>query len=367
MRSLLSAGVCWGALAIIGCGSSTGDSPTAPSCGDATVGEDSTTSAETGLPATDSSISDSITPTDTTSGVDSDVSDSTRVPDAPLDSIGDATSCPTKPGGVVCNSVPKFTGKQVVDGSGDEFCDVPATILVLKKGVVPSSWGAPGPVPDVLTARIAWDALGIHAHLHVDDPVLVVGADGSGSGPDYIEFDIGGDAPTYGFYDGVSYDDGFMQLLLQPAGPNPGFKNLGPSTAPKALMRYMGKDSGTGVARPVVFSLQAPAAWASRVVAGGYEFELYFPWSVLGRASAPAAGAQIAVDLGLSTCNDPKAWAAFGTGSNPYNVACEAKYQGNSFLAIKPLPSGKTPACGSPESSAGPYCDDRMWCAPTLE
>jgi len=149
-------------------------------------------------------------------------------------------------------------------------------------------------------ARVAWDAAGIHAHFHVDDAEVMSG--------DAIEFDIGGQFPLAGFFDGVSTDVGLTAIGLVVGGTS---TTLGfPVTFPAvADMTYQGNQTVcvpmpcTSPPRGLVSfgqPLVAPARWAHRMVPGGYEFELFLPWVVLGRTTAPPVGTAIAADFALT-------------------------------------------------------------------
>jgi len=272
--------------------------------------------------------------------------------------------CPIKTGGSLCATVPKYTGTQVVDGLSDDFCDVTATVYELRKGA--TFFGqAPPIVPDVLTARVAWDAAGIHAHFHVDDPVLVrdFRYDGSWAGPDYIEFDIGGTFPLVGFYDGEQRDHGLMNIFMNPESaltPIKGFTGVVPAQVTMGFVYPQG-GSNYGLDRPRLTDI---AQWAYRTVTGGYEFELLLPWTMLGRSTPPSSGTVIALDLGFGTNNDPNYWDFWPSAPQLGTPGTS----GQSFLAINPLPNGSGTSCAPLQpANAFPWCDDRTWCQPTLE
>jgi hypothetical protein len=264
---------------------------------------------------------------------------------------GSGVTCPIKTGGSLCTTIPKYSGTQVVDGSGADFCDVPATIHALKSGVTLDG-SKPPPVPEVLSARVAWDSVGIHAHFHVEDMDVENG--------DAIEFDIGGRYPAAGFFDGVSNDVGSTNLAMGVPWTTTLHKWL-VTIPPVAWMRYQGRPTTCvpspcdAPLRPLVTFMQplvGPAKWAYRVVPGGYEFEVLMPWSVLGRSTPPTSGTAVGADLGLAANNGVRTW-----------------------LAVNPLPPGAGTPCdasaivteGGSIIRADPSCDDRGWCSPTLE
>ena len=274
-----------------------------------------------------------------------------------------AATCPIKTGGSLCASVPKYTGMQVVDGLDDDFCDVTATVFELRNGAVP--FGGPPPiVRDVLTARVAWDSAGIHAHFHAEDPVLVrdfrLGS--SWAGPDYIELDIGGTFPLTGFYDGEQRDPGFLNVFFNPESALTPIKGFTGAVPAQATMGYVfPQGSNYGIER---IPLTDVAPWAYRTVTGGYEFEVLLPWALLGRSVPPAPGTVISLDLGFGTNNDPDYWK-FWPASPQLGTPGTA---GQSFLAIKPLLNGTSTSCAPLQpGNAYPWCDNRTWCQPTLE
>jgi len=287
-----------------------------------------------------------------------------RVADrASASTAADVPVCSIVLGGSLCTSVPRFAGSQVVDGVGDEFCEVPATVLSTRSGV-PFPQTAQPTVDDALTVRVAWDDSGLHAHFHVDDPVLVrdFRLDSSWAGPDYVELDIGGTFPLTGFYDGETNDAGFMNVYFNPEStltPIKGFTGPVPAQATAGFAFLQGTNYGIERA-----PLPDIARWAYRTVAGGYEFELYLPWALLGRQTAPAPGTTIALDLGLGTNDDPAYWSWWPTTDQ----VVPAGLAGQVFLAIQPLPAGATTSCRPLTTDrANPWCDDRTWCQPTLE
>ena len=268
-----------------------------------------------------------------------------------------------KTGGALCSSVPKFTGPQVLDGVGDEFCDVPATIFELPKGVPFPQTPTPL-VRDVLTARVAWDSDGIHAHFHADDPVLVRDYRYDAAwGPDYVELAIGGSYPLAGFYDGMQSDAGFINLFLSPSSTLTPIKGFTGAVPPQANIMLVGNRGDNYN----VMNLTPPdiVKWTYRNVSGGYEFEVFIPWKLLGRTTAPQSGDMISVDLGFGVNDDPNYWSFWPSTPQivPPNVS------GQSFLAIKPLPASVTRSSCYPQTvdRANPWCDDRTWCQPTLE
>lgn len=90
---------------------------------------------------------------------------------------------------------------------------------------------------------------------------------------------------------------------------------------------------------------------------GGYELELFVPWTLLGRATPPASGDQIAVDLAVQANDDP------ASRTPPFDVTDPIK-TGIAFWKNLPVTGAASPCCGS---EAFTSCDTRTWCTPTLE
>src|SRR5260221_12127705 len=66
--------------------------------------------------------------------------------------------CPILTGGDVCTTIPKFTAKQqVLDGIGDEFCDIKATKFVVANGVETDPSPPPPGIETVAWIRAGWN------------------------------------------------------------------------------------------------------------------------------------------------------------------------------------------------------------------
>jgi hypothetical protein len=286
------------ALAGLGCGISRGGTGDFSSLGDASPFDASADS-----PAVDTFVGD------TAASAEDGTSDAVDAP--PCKPIG---------GGDLCAEIPKFAAAtQVVDGVGDEFCDVPTTHFDPKKGqlMVPSP--APGWVKTDVRARFAWSASAFHAHVAVvdsniqvvDDPfTLYLG--------DAVEVYIAGFSTLTGTFDGIQ-DAGAMQVVIAP-----------PSGAVPARAEIFQNTVHVG-------SLPS-GQWAARRVPGGYEIELRIPWTDLGGAEM-RSGLTIGVDLGLDDKDGPadRFWSVYEIAPTTISI------------------------CGEPS------CDDRLWCLPSLK
>lgn len=260
----------------------------------------------------------------------------------PVDAPGDCSAggggapveCAIKTGASLCTSIPKFSGIQVVDGSGSDFCDVPANVFAVKDGVIPG--GAPPKLPNVAKARVAWDGAGIHAHVHVDAPYI--------RSDDAVELDIGGGVAFAGGFNGVtsdaSSDLGFVHIEMGVHTVST-FGDLSSDEPAVAWVTYVKSRTNYGeYTQPLV----DPGKFAYRDVPGGYEVELFLPWVLLNRSVAPSSGTAISIAHGLRAAN--------------------AQVNTYAWQAIAPT-TGPGP-CGA-NAAPTPDCDDRTWCNPTLE
>lgn len=256
--------------------------------------------------------------------------------DAPLDAVvdevpreADATStCSILSGGDVCSSIPRLAKTPVLDGVGDEYCDVPATKLVVANGVLASKKPAPSDVDSIAYVRAAWtsDALWIHVRVEQSTIVAPAPSDQLYWG-DAIELYVSGTNALHGPFDGDTKDPGALHYLIAPGDG---------TTAPRGIT------SGAGSV------LGSFTSFASRLVTGGYEIEVELLWSQL--RGVPTKGATIGFDFGVDVRKSPSI-----TGG-PY-------FQ--SFLAF--LPDSTHAGCPSTIPEGIPACDDLTWCRPTLE
>jgi hypothetical protein len=223
------------------------------------------------------------------------------------------TNC-AAPTGDPCHAIPRFTGTQVVDGAGDEFCSIPAFVMTVKNAGFVHPAGAMSDTSRAIV-RIGWSPEALHAHVHVDDPKILVAStiyDG-----DNVQFFIAGDKPSVGNFSGA--DDGSANQVL---------------IAPPATPTGAGKSS-THYGSPTF-------QFAARMVAGGYEIELRWPWN--GIATPAAVGKIIGLDL------------LVGVKNTPSNVTTDFEYE------LYRRASASTTCTGDAQL----WCDDLLWCTPTL-
>jgi hypothetical protein len=240
--------------------------------------------------------------------------------------------------GDLCNSVPKLP-EQLGGGLDDyPFCLLPATTLDVSNAARVSRVTDAGPIKEKATIRVGWSSEGLHFQVHVDDEDVLPAAADAGDElwkGDCVEIYAKGDNVTTGPFDGVHTDLGAVQVLVTaPTGDTV-----------RGLYYFNGSTSKT---LPL-----DPKDYSGRVVPGGYEIYLLLRWDVLRPvvqdASAPvppASGQRIALDFVLDVKDS--------AGSS---LDAQLMYATTPVLGA-PLPSCQLPT---------PYCDDRTWCASTLE
>src|SRR5262249_46600347 len=128
----------------------------------------------------------------------------------------EAGPCPALVGTDACQSVPHFTAKeQIVDGAGDEFCDIPAMVFDMAHCGT-TDVAVPPALPEIASLRIAWSDDAFHLHLHVTDPSVIVNPESSLLwDADALEIFIAGTGTLHGPYNG-SNDGGAIQIVLSP-------------------------------------------------------------------------------------------------------------------------------------------------------
>jgi hypothetical protein len=236
---------------------------------------------------------------------------------------GDTATCTVDPNcqnGTVdlCESIPRFTGTQVLDGSADDFCVPAMTYALTEAGWVNPNFDAE--LPTVVTARVGWSAEAMHVHVHVEDPAIYISSDTTSNkwNGDSVQVFLAGTDTLTGNYTGTQ-DGGATHIIATPDGT--------------AIEIFEGSSVLTNGFSDVV----------GRSVADGYEIELRIPWA--SSADARSSGAAFGFNLGV-TADDT------GSGS-----VLEGMLANNSVT---------TPATYC-SSGAFPGCDDRTWCLPVLE
>jgi hypothetical protein len=243
----------------------------------------------------------------------------------------DASECLLPTGQDLCQTLPKFAAaSQVVDGVGDEFCGIPA--MTFDAVSCPTVDPDPPPaLPASVSLRVAWSAQAVHLHVRVQDPAIIVQPDRARLwNGDSVEIYIAGasGAQLTGAFDGTN-DGGAIQLVLTP--PSGAFPARG-----EAFFSRFGAHSEID-----------PSLYAGRLIPGGYELELRFPWPSSANPATP--GARVAFDFALGVQD-----AASAGGRQLQCIISDVFVDG-------------AQACGlAAGTAAAPYCDDRTWCQPEL-
>jgi hypothetical protein len=206
-----------------------------------------------------------------------------------------------------CVSIPHFTGTQVVDGLGDEFCNVPGAILDLGNAGYVSPTGATSSTRTEI--RVAWSDAGLHAFVHVDDP-NVFRTTTYPWDSDNVQFFVTAETPR----GGVPVVDVGYQLFILP----PDATHAATSTTTTSL----GPDVRVG----------------GKVVATGYDLELLWSWT--GALTPMVSSKVIGFDLVVGVNDSGGAARDFEYGL----------YLGTPTTTCVDL-----------------YCDDALWCHPILE
>lgn len=251
--------------------------------------------------------------------------------DAGADNDGAPTLCPLLPSPVgydgLCSKLQQFTGTQRVDGADEEFCNLPAAVFFAAMGQGASVVPAPASVNARVIARAGADAMGFHAHIHVDETPVTVPTSSLSLG-DSIELYVSASSAMNGLF---GYEH----------GADPGVEIVASANAAELLTK-------AGRFVPAL----GPELFAGRLVPGGYEVELFLPWPLMdGDAGAPRIGSGIALELGINV-------HLTGDGGSD-----AGHFQ--SYYHLTKQDAGLTgTTCPGPIL---PFCDDRSWCRAFLQ
>ena len=248
--------------------------------------------------------------------------------DAPIGSCSTATANP-------CNSIPKFTGTQTVDGKGDDFCQVPSFQFDVTNAAKVNNYNnVPLSQFETVTGQVAWSSAGFSAFFDVKDASVqtVNMADPSQAisktyEGDSIEIMISSNNNVTGL---TGTDNNTLQVII-PAN--------GPAISTKAS-NSGGASSGTPTALP-------SNQYAQATTDTGYAIEVQLPWP----GGAPSAGSQIRFDLSLNSADK-----IFGT--------VDDMRDGQLLYYVGTVNGGTT--CQSSEGTV-PFCDDRTWCTTSVQ
>ena len=191
----------------------------------------------------------------------------------------------------------------------------------------------------VVTAyfRVGWSADAVHVHVHVDEPGGVIAPSPTGLvyDGDAIELYLSPLQTRTGYY-GPGSDVGAQVIVAAPSADSM------PEARWEGLL-WIDPDSGTTSSSVAPSGLSV----AARRVAGGYEVEMQVPWTWVaafaqGPATVPGGGSVIGLDFAVDVSD------------------------GVSMRAFQSSLRVEGPALACPVGALAPFCDDRMWCSPTL-
>jgi hypothetical protein len=238
---------------------------------------------------------------------------------------GGATADPCKSG------LPKFTGSQAVDGNGSDLCSLPYFVLNAQNAAkVINSNNVPTSQFETATARVGWDAAGLHAYIDVQDGSVQTAnmvdpsqATAKAYQGDSIELFFSSDANVTGM---TSKDSNTIHLIIPANGPAVTVKDSG--------------GSGTQTALPT-------AQYAQASTTTGYAIEVSIPWP----GSAPSAGGAIRFDMALNSADK--------------NFTGIDKMRDGQLMYFVGAVNGSTTCQGS--DGTVPWCDNRTWCQTTVQ
>lgn len=229
--------------------------------------------------------------------------------------------------GDYCACMPRFLGTQVMDGVGDEFAPFTPMVFALSSAAYVDPRHS-SPLPETVTLRAAWSEIGLHVHVHVEDPSIVPDTSASLWNGDNVQLFAAPTGDLTGRYTGTE-DGGAIHVLI--SAPDS-------ADTSRAVVIYQ---DGVATNTPFVTGL-----YATRRVPGGYEVEAQLQW--LAIAEPLSSGGHIGFDLLVGAASDSSSGLALEGG-----------------LANNPV-SGSSPACEL-GGRVQPGCDDRTWCRPLLQ
>lgn len=227
--------------------------------------------------------------------------------------------------------LPKLAGSQTVDGNGGELCSLPFVVLNAQSAAKIINYNnVPTSQFETATARIAWDASGVHAYVDVQDASVQTAsmADPSQATAkayqgDSVELFFSSSNNLTGL---TSQDSNSIHVIIPANGPAVSVKDTG--------------NSGTATALPA-------AQFAQANTATGYAIEVSIPWP----GSAPSAGGAIRFDLALNSAD--KSFTSID------------KMRDGQLIHYVGTVSGSTTCQGA--DGAVPWCDNRTWCQTTVQ
>jgi hypothetical protein len=285
--------------------------------GEDQIAGDAATSTDDPTPLDDPTAS-----TDDVSAVDDDGSSPDAGEPSGADAGGASPSTPecTSQTGDYCSELPRFTGTQVVDGVGDEFCGIPA--MSGRVSELPSIHAdyADTSLPTSYELRAAWSDDAFVAHVRVIDEAIETDTSSELWRGDTVQLYIAPSSELTGNY-GDDQDGTARHILVSPPdADNPD----GRAVFLASNTEYTDVPEGS---------------FASRLVQGGYEVEVRLQWA--DNAEPRVSGASFGFNFSMSVLD--------------------------SDAIVEPELEGWLSHDDALEQCDHPWCDDRHWCQPRLE
>lgn len=234
-----------------------------------------------------------------------------------------------------CTSIPKLSGAINLDGNGDDFCDVPSFHLnadVAKLAGRVNVYNATPPEDAVV--RVAWTPAGLAVYVDVTDAsVQTVNEVDSGQAitksyqGDSIELFVASSNSANG---APGSDPNTLHVIIPADGPAVSVKTT--------------NSSGTSTGTPEKW---AASQYRQIRTTTGYAIEALLPW----QGGNPSTGAQVRFDIALNSAD-----SNFG--------GVDDMRDGQLVYYVGQVSSS---SCQGSSDGTVPYCDDRTWCASTLQ
>ena len=237
-------------------------------------------------------------------------------------------------GGNPCQEIPRFTGTQVVDGLGDEFCDIPSVQFDAADAAKVIIYNSTP--PEVATVRVAWSSAALSVFVDVQDasvqtvsmadPTQQISRIYQG---DSIELMISSSNNVTGL---TGTDTNALHVTIPAAGPAVSVKT-----------------SDVNGASQGAYTTLDTSEYAQTMTATGYAIEMRLPWP----GSAPSAGTTVRFDMALNSADK--------------NFTSVDNMRDGQLIYYLGTVSGTTTCQGTGGDGTVPFCDDRTWCSTPVQ
>ncbi len=229
-----------------------------------------------------------------------------------------------------------MTGTQTVDGKDGDFCDVPSFVFDVENAAKINNYNNVPPTQfETVTAHVAWSSAGFSGFFDVQDasvqtvnqadPTQAVGKVYLG---DSVEVMISSSDAVTGL---TGTDNNTLHVIVPADGPAVSVKTSNSG----------GTSSGAHTNLPAT-------EYAQVKTSTGYAVEVRLPWP----GGSPVAGTQIRFDLALNSAD-----TVFGS--------LDEMRDGQLLYYVGSV--GGTTTCQNSSDGTVPFCDDRLWCSPSLQ